>query len=168
MNTNFYFKYYLLLLLTLHVSSFNLINLFKYNAQFKSSSVKYVKMFLNTTNSYLDSLNNNNNKLINIKTNKFQNMKLSSNGLNTNKINSNTLIFNIYKVDKIFVDKNFTQVRLNLRTCNSSVYYINNNNNEIEQIISSSQLTSNKIKHVIFTDLNNIMNDTLGLIYEDI
>ena len=163
MDSNLYFKYYLLLLLSLNVCSFNLIN-----------SIRNVRMSsYSSTNSYLDNLNKNNilknkinDKLIDVKTNNFQNMTLSSKTLNTNKIKSNTLFFNIYNVDDLFVDRNFTKIILNLKKGNSSVYYINENN-ELEQIISSSQMSSNKIKNIVFTDLNKIMDNALGFIYDD-
>jgi hypothetical protein len=163
MDSNLYFKYYLLLLLSLNVCSFNLIN-----------SIRNVRMSsYSSTNSYLDNLNKNNilknkinDKLIDVKNNNFQNMSLSPKTLNTNKIKSNTLFFNIYNVDDLFVDRNFTKIILNLKKGNSSVYYINENN-ELEQIISSSQMSSNKIKNIVFTDLNKIMDNALGFIYDD-
>jgi hypothetical protein len=96
MNNKFYFKYYLLLLITL-----NTINVYSFNPRSNqfinflvirnvntcpyspklATAIVYCKI---STNSYLDSLN---------KTNNLQNMTLSNNTIKKN-IKLNTLFFN--------------------------------------------------------------------------
>lgn len=102
MNNILYFKYYLLLLLSLHVSSFNLISSYPRGNRIVNCSIRNVKMCSNSpTNSYLDTLNKKNIKNNEIddklQTNNLQNMTLSSN-TNTNTIKLNTLFFNIYNI----------------------------------------------------------------------
>jgi hypothetical protein len=100
-----------------------------------------------------------------VKTNNFINTTLLS-SLPSPKIKTNTLFFNTYYVDDVLIEKNLTRIILNLRKGNNSLYYINTTNN-IETISNSGELSSKIIKNIIFTDLNKVMNNSLGIIYDD-
>jgi hypothetical protein len=107
-----------------------------------------------------------------VKTNNYINTTLSTSLPSTSptspspKINTNTLFFNTYYIDDLLIEKNLTKIILNLRKGNNSLYYINKTN-YIETIKSSGQLSSKIIKNIIFTDLNKVMNNSLGIIYDD-
>jgi hypothetical protein len=123
-----------------------------------------------SSNSYLDNLNMNNimNNFIkknDVKTNNIINSPSPPTSPSP-KINTNTLFFNTYYVDDLLIEKNLTKIILNLRKGNNSLYYINKTNN-IETIRSSGELSSKIIKNLIFTDLNKVMNNSLGIIYDD-
>jgi hypothetical protein len=157
MNKNIFFKYYLLILLPLIINGFSLF------------FVNSIKM---SSNNNLDNININNlmkNFLKkNLKTehkNNFINTTLST--ISSPKIKTNTLFFNTYYIDDLLIEKNLTRIILNLRKGNNSLYYINKTNN-IETICNSCELSSKIIKNIIFTDLNKVMNNSLGIIYEDI
>lgn len=171
MNNKIFFKYYLLILLPLIINGFSsFIGL---------SSITTSKRLINnpikmSSNYHLDNLNIKNlmNNFIiknNEKTNNFINTTLSSQTLSDkiHKIKTNTLFFNTYYIDDLLIEKNLTRIILNLRKGNNSLYYINKTNN-IETICNSCELSSKIIKNIIFTDLNKIMNNSLGIIYEDI
>ena len=160
---NIYIKYYLLLLIPLIVNGF--------------SSFFATKRIINnpikmSSNSYLDNINMNNfmNNFIKkngVKTNNFINTTLLSTLSSTStKIKTNTLFFNTYYVDDLLIEKNLTRIILNLRKGNNSLYYINKTNN-IETISNSGELSSKIIKNIIFTDLNKVMNNSLGIIYDE-
>ena len=172
-------KYFLLLLIPLieNACSFQLISSFFVNKRTVNNSIKMCSVGLSSgqsnssvrpyrtdsTNSYLDNLNMKNIiKKNDVKTNNLINTTLSS----SPKINTNTLFFNTYYVDDMLIEKNLTKIILNLRKGNHSLYYINKTNN-IETIKNSGQLSSKIIKNIIFTDLNKIMNNSLGIIYDD-
>jgi hypothetical protein len=157
MNKNIFFKYYLLILLPLIINGFSLL------------FVNSIKM---SSNNNLDNININNlmNNFLkkNLKTehkNNFINTTLSK--ISSPKIKTNTLFFNTYYIDDLLIEKNLTRIILNLRKGNNSLYYINKTNN-IETICNSCELSSKIIKNIIFTDLNKVMNNSLGIIYEDI
>jgi hypothetical protein len=157
MNKNIFFKYYLLILLPLIINGFSLF------------FVNSIKM---SSNNNLDNININNlmNNFLkkNLKTehkNNFINTTLST--ISSPKIKTNTLFFNTYYIDDLLIEKNLTRIILNLRKGNNSLYYINKTNN-IETICNSCELSSKIIKNIIFTDLNKVMNNSLGIIYEDI
>jgi hypothetical protein len=159
---NRYIKYFLLSLLPLIINgfSFQLINSFFVN---KRTVINPIKM---CSNSYLDSLNIKNIiKKNDVKTNNFINTTLLT-SLTSPKINTNTIFFNTYYVDDMLIEKNLTKIILNFRKGNHSLYYINKTN-DIETIKSSRQLSSKIIKNIIFTDLNKVMNNSLGIIYDD-
>jgi hypothetical protein len=125
-----------------------------------------------SSNYHLDNLNINNlmNNFVkknNEKNNNFINTTLSSQALSSSKTKTNTLFFNTYYIDDLLIEKNLTRIILNLRKDNNSLYFINKTNN-IETICNSCELSSKIIKNIIFTDLNKIMNNSLGIIYEDI
>ena len=174
MNNNIFFKYYLLILLPL------IINGFSSFIGLSTISISISKRLINnpikmSSNYHLDNLNiknlmNNFIKKNNEKTNNFINTTLSSQTLSSDKINkikTNTLFFNTYYIDDLLIEKNLTRIILNLRKGNNSLYYINKTNN-IETICNSCELSSKIIKNIIFTDLNKIINNSLGIIYEDI
>lgn len=172
MNNKIFFKYYLLILLPLIINGFS--SFIGLSTIIKRSVISNnpIKM---SSNYHLDNLNINNlmNNFIkknNEKTNNFINTTLSSQTLSSDKINkikTNTLFFNTYYIDDLLIEKNLTRIILNLRKGNNSLYYINKTNN-IETICNSCELSSKIIKNIIFTDLNKIMNNSLGIIYEDI
>jgi hypothetical protein len=182
MNNNKYIKYCLLLLLPLIINSFsfNLISPFFVNKRVVNKPIKMCwgdsPYKADSSNNNLDNLNMN--KIMNnfikknvVKTNNFIDTKislsLSSSLLRGHKIQTNTLFFNTYYVDDLLIEKNLTRIILNLRKGNNSLYYINKTNN-IETINNSSELSSKIIKNLIFTDLNKIMNNSFGIIYDDI
>jgi hypothetical protein len=166
MNKYIFFKYYLLILLPLIINGFSSyigLSTININKRLVISN-NPIKM---SSNYNLDNININN--LMNnfIKKNNFINTTLSSHTLSSDKIKTNTLFFNTYYVDDLLIEKNLTRIILNLRKGNNSLYYINKTNN-IETICNSCELSSKIIKNIIFTDLNKIMNNSLGIIYEDI
>jgi hypothetical protein len=165
MNNNTFFKYYLLILLPLIINGFSsFIGLS--TKRFINNPIKM------SSNYHLDNLNINNlmNNFVkknNEKNNNFINTTLSSQALSSSKTKTNTLFFNTYYIDDLLIEKNLTRIILNLRKGNNSLYFINKTNN-IETICNSCELSSKIIKNIIFTDLNKIMNNSLGIIYEDI
>jgi hypothetical protein len=166
MNKYIFFKYYLLILLPLIINGFSSyirLSTININKRLVISN-NPIKM---SSNYNLDNININN--LMNnfIKKNNFINTTLSSHTLSSSKTKTNTLFFNTYYVDDLLIEKNLTRIILNLRKGNNSLYYINKTNN-IETICNSCELSSKIIKNIIFTDLNKIMNNSLGIIYEDI
>ncbi len=163
MNNNIFFKYYLIILLPLIINGFSSF----IGLTTKRITNNQIKM---SSNYNLDNLNINNlmNNFIkknNEKKNNFINTTLSK--LSSSKTKTNTLFFNTYYVDDLLIEKNLTRIILNLRKDNNSLYFINKTNN-IETICNSCELSSKIIKNIIFTDLNKIMNNSLGIIYEDI
>jgi hypothetical protein len=160
MNNNKFFKYYLLILLPLIINGFSsFIGL---------STKRFINNPIKMSSNYnLDNININN--LMNnfIKKNNFINTTLSSQALSSSKTKTNTLFFNTYYIDDLLIEKNLTRIILNLRKGNNSLYFINKTNN-IETICNSCELSSKIIKNIIFTDLNKIINNSLGIIYEDI
>lgn len=124
--------------------------------------MKYILLLLVLNIFYVSSFNNFFIMQSKIKSLNKINYKINMSLSSTNKVN--TLIFNIYNVEGLLINKNFSKILLNLR--NDSFYYINENNH-IEQINNSSILLSNQIKNILFTDLNNIINNTLGIAYND-
>ena len=163
MNNNIFFKYYLIILLPLIINGFSSF----IGLTTKRITNNQIKM---SSNYNLDNLNINNlmNNFIkknNEKKNNFINTTLSK--LSSSKTKTNTLFFNTYYIDDLLIEKNLTRIILNLRKDNNSLYFINKTNN-IETICNSCELSSKIIKNIIFTDLNKIMNNSLGIIYEDI
>ena len=166
MNKYIFFKYYLLILLPLIINGFSSYISISKRLVISNNPIKM------SSNNNLDNININNlmNNFIkknNVHKNNFINTTLSSYTLSSNKIKTNTLFFNTYYVDDLLIEKNLTRIILNLRKGNNSLYYINKTNN-IETICNSCELSSKIIKNIIFTDLNKIMNNSLGIIYEDI
>lgn len=113
---------------------------------------------------YLDSLQNKNS----LKHNIYKLLLNESNVLNntneTKKYKFNTLYFNIRKIEKIFIDKKFTKIILNIRNDNEKKVFYVNDDNELEQINSLIQLIPNTISKLIISD---IIDDILGYIYHD-
>ena len=155
MNKNIFFKYYLLILLPLIINGFSLF--FVYSIKMSSNN--------NLDNININNLMNNFLKKNNVHKNNFINTTLST--LSSPKIKTNTLFFNTYYIDDLLIEKNLTRIVLNLRKGNNSLYYINKTHN-IKTICNSCELSSKIIKNIIFTDLNKVMNNSLGIIYEDI
>jgi hypothetical protein len=173
MNNNRYIKYYLLSLLPLIINgfSFKLINSFFVNKRVINNSIKMCSAGFSSgqsnstrtgsSNSYLDNLN-----MITFMNNYIKKNDVKTTLSTTNKTKTNTLFFNTYYVDDLLIEKNLTRIILNLRKGNNSLYYINKTNN-IETIHNSGELSSKIIKNIIFTDLNKVMNNSLGIIYDD-
>ena len=180
MNNNIYIKYYLLLLIPLIVNGFssffatkrivkNPIKMCSVGLSFGQNSTDSPYRAV-SSNSYLDNINmknfmNNFIKKNNVKTNNFINTTLSSSSSSAT-IKTNNLFFNTYYVDDLLIEKNLTRIILNLRKGNNSLYYINKTNN-IETICNSGELSTKIIKNIIFTDLNKVMNNSLGIIYDE-
>jgi hypothetical protein len=173
MNNNIYIKYYLLLLLPLIINGFSS---FFATKRILNNPIKMCSPYKDgSSNFYLDNINmdnfmNNFIKKNGVKTNNFINTTLLSTSTSTSaaaNIKTNTLFFNTYYVDDLLIEKNLTRIILNLRKGNNSLYYINKTNN-IETISNSGELSSKIIKNIIFTDLNKVMNKSLGIIYDDI
>jgi len=175
MNKYIFFKYYLLILLPLIINGFSSyigLSTISINININKRLVisnNPIKMSLNNNldNININNLMNNFLKKNNVHKNNFINTTLSSHTLLSDKIKTNTLFFNTYYIDDLLIEKNLTRIILNLRKGNNSLYFINKTNN-IETICNSCELSSKIIKNIIFTDLNKIMNNSLGIIYEDI
>ena len=168
-----------------NVFGFNNFALTKNSNVLRGKTNTLIKMF--QTSDYLNNLNKNNkiklpfdssfylNSLNEVNTKTQLQHKLyeylknvNSTNLNTNSTKQykfNTLYFNIRKIERIFIDKQFTKIILNIRNDNEKKIYFVNNSNELEQVNSLVQQIPNTISKFIISD---VLDDILGYIYHDI